>query len=246
MKNFPKYLTTELKLRFRVPVSVFFIFIFPIFLMVVFAESFGQQMPNYIPENISLIMFYAVLSASVVSFSNDISAYKNDNFYFLLERRAGSKIAYLLAQLAAFVLIIFLSTLAILAVAHFRYSYVLPDLGTLLLFYIKLYIYSSPFFLLAIIIGLLSKTASMSSAIATPLMFISYFLGGMMVPYAGFTGTMKTVSGNFFLTQLLSDLTHTLTNNYTVRPNWTLIALSVGVILLVAVFVLRNSAFVRK
>ncbi|MDR2976002.1 MAG: ABC transporter permease, partial [Streptococcaceae bacterium] len=244
--KFPKYLATELKIRFRTPVSVFFIFVFPIFLMIVFAESFGKQMPNYIPENIALIMFYAVLSASVVSFSTDISRYKGDNFYFLLERRAGNKFVYLLAQLVSFVLIIFLSTLAILAVAHYRYSYVLPDLNTLLLFYGKLYLYASPFFLLSIIIGFASKNASMASAVATPLMFISYFLGGMMVPYIGLSGTMKTISGHFFLTQLLSDLTHTLTQTYTVKPNWSLVALSVGAIVLVAFFVLRNSGFVRK
>ncbi|MDR0300001.1 MAG: ABC transporter permease [Streptococcaceae bacterium] len=246
MKNFPKYLLTEIKLRFRIPVSVFFIFIFPLFLMFAFAESFGKKMTNYIPNNIALIMFYAVLSASVVSFSNDISRYKTDNFYFLLERRAGNKFAYLLAQVASFIVIIFMSTLVILALAHYRYHYVLPDLNTLVLFYAKLYLYTLPFFLVAIIIGFASKNISQTSAIAMPLMFISYFFAGMMVPYAGLSGTMKSISGDFFLTQLLSDLTHTLTKTYTVTPNWGLISLSGAMILSVAILVLRKSAFVRK
>ena len=246
MMVFAKYFITELKLRFRIPVSVFFVFIFPLFLMFAFAESFGKQIPNYIPNNISLIMFYAVLSASVVSFSNDISQYKTANFYFLLERRAGNKFLYLLAQVLAFVVIIFLSTLAILAVAHFRYSYSLPNFGTLALFYGKLYLYTLPFFLVAIIIGFISKNVAMASAIGLPVMFVSYFIGGMMVPYSGLSGSLKILSSHFFLTQLLSDLTHTLTDTYTVTPNWSLIGSSIGLIVLVTVFVLYRSSFVRK
>ena len=246
MKNFPKYLVTELKLRFRIPISVFFIFIFPIFLMVAFASSFGRNNPNYMADNIATIMFYAVLSASVVSFSNDISRYKQDNFYFLLERRGGNKLAYLLAQIVGFVVIIFLSTLAILAIAHVQYNYVLPNLSTLIIFYAKLYAYTLPFFLLAIIIGLSVKNSSVASAIGMPVMFISYFLAGMMIPYADLTGSIKALAHNFFLTQLLSDLTHTLTNTYVVTPNWTIISISVSVIVIAAGLVLYKSSLVRR
>lgn len=245
MKSFPKYLATELKLRFRIPISVFFIFIFPIFLMVAFASSFGRNNPHYMANNIATIMFYAVLSASVVSFSNDISRYKQDNFYFLLERRGGNKLAYLFAQIVGFVIIIFLSTLAILAIAHSHYNYTLPDISTLLVFYVKLYAYTLPFFLIAIIIGLSVKNASVASAIGMPVMFISYFLAGMMIPYSELAGGIKTIAHNFFLTQLLSDLTHTLTSTYVVKPNWMTISISISIITVVAAIVLYRSSLMH-
>lgn len=246
MKHFPNYLATELRLRFRIPISVFFIFVFPIFLMVAFASSFGHADPNYVKENIANIMFYGVLSASVTSFSSDISRYKSDNFYFLLERRAGNKFAYMLAQVVAFILIIFASTLVVLGIAHACYHYALPNFATLALFYGKLFLYTLPWFLVAIIIGFSAKNSAVASAIAMPVMFVSYFLAGMMVPYQMLTGTLKRISQHFFLTQMLSDLTHTLGQVNFLPMNALWVSLSLSLLLILAILVLYRNVLVRR
>lgn len=246
MTKFPRYLITELKLRFRIPISVFFIFIFPIFLMVAFASSFGHTDPNYVKNNIANIMFYGVLSASVTSFSTDISRYKQDNFYFLLERRAGNKIAYLLAQIVAFALIIFVASLSVLVIAHFNYHYPIPALSRLIPFYGKLFLYTLPWFFVAIIIGFSAKNSAVASAIAMPIMFVSYFLAGMMVPYQALTGRLQMISKNFFLTQNLSDLTHTLGQPVLVNNNWLQITFSIVLLVALAAFSLYRNVLVRK
>ncbi|MCL2113090.1 MAG: ABC transporter permease [Streptococcaceae bacterium] len=246
MAQFPKYLLTELRLRFRIPISVFFIFIFPIFLMIAFASSFGHADPSYVKNNIAIIMFYGVLSASVTSFSSDISRYKQDNFYFLLERRAGNKIVYLLAQIIAFMLIIFASTLVVLGIAHSVYHYQIPDMAILFPFYSKLFLYTLPWFLVSLIIGFSVKNASVASAIAMPVMFVSFFLSGMMVPYQALSGTFQKLSRKFFLTQNLSDLMHTLGRPAVVSNNWVLIFASIALLFAVATFVLYRNVLVRK
>lgn len=236
--KFFKYFVLELKLRFRNPGEVFFIFIFPIFLMMVFASAFGKNIPNYIPDNIALIMFYGILSASVSSLSVQISEYQSGKIYDLFRQRGITQFLYFIAQILTFMLIIFLSTLAIMAVAHFAYDYEIPKLGTLVIFYGKLYLYSLPFYFVALIIGLLSENTTKAAAIAAPVMFISYFLAGMMVPLSTMSGTMKDIAEQFFLTHLLSDLTHTLTKHYTITPNWTNISISVSLIVAVALLVM--------
>ncbi|GBG97025.1 ABC transporter permease [Lactococcus termiticola] len=223
MKKFMTYLMTELKLRFRIPVSVFFIFIFPIFLMIAFASSFGHADPHYVQDNMAIIMFYGVLSASVTSFSSDLARYKQDNFYFLIERRSGNKLLYLLAQIIAFLIIIFVSTLAVLLVAHLNYHYQLPGLERLLPFYLKLFAYTLPWFLVSLIIGFSAKNSAVASAIAMPVMFVSYFLSGMMVPYSLLTGGLQKIAQHFFLTQNLSDLTASLGQTALVANQWPLI-----------------------
>nr|WP_233181060.1 hypothetical protein [Lactococcus lactis] len=92
------------------------------------------------------------------------------------------------------------------------------------------------------IIGLLAKNTATASAIAMPLMFLSFFFSGMMIPLAQLSGGIRKIADNFFLTQLLSDLNHTLTSNYTVVPNWSRISLSVGLICLLALLVYRRKA----
>ena len=193
--KFLKYFTFELRLRYRNPSQIFFVFIFPLFLMFAFSSSFGKSIPHYIENNI-----------------------------------------------VSFMIIIFCSTLVILVVAHYAYDYEFPKLSLLILFYLKLYLYSIPFCLLAMIIGLLAKNTATASAIAMPLMFLSFFFSGMMIPLAQLSGGIRKIADNFFLTQLLSDLNHTLTSNYTVVPNWSRISLSVGLICLLALLVYRRKA----
>lgn len=242
MMIFFKYFIFELKLRLRNPSQVFFIFIFPIFLMVAFASSFGKNVPNYIPDNIALIMFYSVLSASVTSMSVQISEYHSGQIYSLFRQRGISQLLYLIAQVLTFMLIIFFATIAILLVAHLSYDYEIPAFSTLIIFYLKLYLYSLPFYFIALIIGLLSRNTTTASAIALPLMFVSYFLSGMMVPLSLFSGKLKEIAEHFFLSQLLSDLTYSLTKQQFLQPDWLNIGASVFIIISLSFFVLYQKS----
>ncbi|MFC4651323.1 ABC transporter permease [Lactococcus nasutitermitis] len=239
--TFVSYFLFELHLRFRNPAQIFFIFIFPLFLMVAFASSFGKSIPHYIESNIATIMFYGVLSAAIPSLSVQIAEYQSGKIYQLFSQRGIKRLTYVLAQILSFMLIIFLSTLAVLLVAHLAYSYELPDITTLAIFYGKLYLYAVPFYFIAMIIGMRVKNSATASAVALPVMFISYFLAGMMVPLAELSGNIRHIANHFFLTQLLSDLTHTLTGNYTIVPNWSLIAESVLILLILALLSYRKS-----
>lgn len=240
--KFLKYFTFELRLRYRNPSQIFFVFIFPLFLMFAFSSSFGKSIPHYIENNIASILLYSVLSASLTSLSVQIADYQSGKIYQLFVQRGIKKLFYIIAQIVSFMIIIFCSTLVILVVAHYAYDYEFPKLSLLILFYIKLYLYSIPFCLLAMIIGLLAKNTATASAIAMPLMFLSFFFSGMMIPLAQLSGGIRKIADNFFLTQLLSDLNHTLTSNYTVVPNWSRISLSVGLICLLALLVYRRKA----
>ncbi|WP_240424447.1 ABC transporter permease [Lactococcus allomyrinae] len=246
MNNFSKYLMIELKLRFRVPIQLFFVFGFPIFLMIAFSVIFAKNNPSYLQENLGIIMMYAVLSASIASLSIEISKYNADQYYSMLERRGANKYVYLLAQILGFVLIVFLSSLVILAIAVVVYHYQLPRFGVVLLYYVKLYLYAIPFFLISIIIGFGVKNPAIASSLGLPIMFVSFFLSGMMIPFSQMTGIIRVISANFFLTQLLSALTETLTHHYLLQPNWLEILLSVAVILLLAIYTIRHRSFAKR
>ncbi|MCL2676398.1 MAG: ABC transporter permease [Streptococcaceae bacterium] len=232
--KFIKYFIFELRLRFRNPAQIFFIFIFPLFLMFAFMSSFGK---SEIGNFIAVYMLYGVLSASVTSMSVQIAEYQSGKIYQLFRQRGVGRLTYMMAQILSFMVVIFLSSLAVLALAHFGYDYHLPSLSTLIFFYVKLYLYTIPFYFVAIIVGLLSKNSATASAIALPVMFISYFLSGMMMPLQTMSGQLRHIADNFFLTQLLSDLTATLTKSYTVTPNWRQISGSIMIIILISLYV---------
>lgn len=240
--KFLKYFAFGLRLRYRNPSQIFFVFIFPLFLMFAFSSSFGKSVPHYIENNISSILLYSVLSASLTSLSVQIAEYQSGKIYQLFIQRGIKKIFYIAAQIASFMIIIFCSTIAILLVAHFSYHYDFPKLSILLVFYLKLYLYSLPFCLLAIIIGLLAKNTATASAIAMPIMFLSFFFSGMMIPLSQLSGGIRKIADHFFLTQLLSDLNHTLTSTYTVILNWSVILLSFGVLCLLSIIVYKKKA----
>ncbi|AFW91161.1 ABC transporter permease [Lactococcus cremoris] len=240
--KFLKYFAFGLRLRYRNPSQIFFVFIFPLFLMFAFSSSFGKSVPHYIENNIASILLYSVLSASLTSLSVQIAEYQSGKIYQLFIQRGIKKIFYIAAQIASFMIIIFCSTIAILLVAHFSYHYDFPKLSILLVFYLKLYLYSLPFCLLAIIIGLLAKNTATASAIAMPIMFLSFFFSGMMIPLSQLSGGIRKIADHFFLTQLLSDLNHTLTSTYTVILNWSVILLSFGVLCLLSIIVYKKKA----
>lgn len=143
--KFLKYFAFGLRLRYRNPSQIFFVFIFPLFLMFAFSSSFGKSVPHYIENNIASILLYSVLSASLTSLSVQIAEYQSGKIYQLFIQRGIKKIFYIAAQIASFMIIIFCSTIAILLVAHFSYHYDFPKLSILLVFYLKLYLYSLPF-----------------------------------------------------------------------------------------------------
>lgn len=240
--KFLKYFAFGLRLRYRNPSQIFFVFIFPLFLMFAFSSSFGKSVPHYIENNIASILLYSVLSASLTSLSVQIAEYQSGKIYQLFIQRGIKKIFYIAAQIASFMIIIFCSTIAILLVAHFSYHYDFPKLSILLVFYLKLYLYSLPFCLLAIIIRLLAKNTATASAIAMPIMFLSFFFSGMMIPLSQLPGGIRKIADHFFLTQLLSDLNHTLTSTYTVILNWSVILLSFGVLCLLSIIVYKKKA----
>ncbi|MCT0499069.1 ABC transporter permease [Lactococcus cremoris] len=240
--KFLKYFAFGLRLRYRNPSQIFFVFIFPLFLMFAFSSSFGKSVPHYIENNIASILLYSVLSASLTSLSVQIAEYQSGKIYQLFIQRGIKKIFYIAAQIASFMIIIFCSTIAILLVAHFSYHYDFPKLSILLVFYLKLYLYSLPFCLLAIIIRLLAKNTATASAIAMPIMFLSFFFSGMMIPLSQLSGGIRKIADHFFLTQLLSDLNHTLTSTYTVILNWSVILLSFGVLCLLSIIVYKKKA----
>ena len=226
--KFLKYFAFGLRLRYRNPSQIFFVFIFPLFLMFAFSSSFGKSVPHYIENNIASILLYSVLSASLTSLSVQIAEYQSGKIYQLFIQRGIKKIFYI--------------AIAILLVAHFSYHYDFPKLSILLVFYLKLYLYSLPFCLLAIIIGLLAKNTATASAIAMPIMFLSFFFSGMMIPLSQLSGGIRKIADHFFLTQLLSDLNHTLTSTYTVILNWSVILLSFGVLCLLSIIVYKKKA----
>lgn len=240
--KFLKYFAFGLRLRYRNPSQIFFVFIFPLFLMFAFSSSFGKSVPHYFENNISSILLYSVLSASLTSLSVQIAEYQSGKIYQLFIQRGIKKIFYIAAQIASFMIIIFCSTITILLVAHFSYHYDFPKLSILLVFYLKLYLYSLPFCLLAIIIRLLAKNTATASAIAMPIMFLSFFFSGMMIPLSQLSGGIRKIADHFFLTQLLSDLNHTLTSTYTVILNWSVILLSFGVLCLLSIIVYKKKA----
>ena len=81
--KFLKYFTFELRLRYRNPSQIFFVFIFPLFLMFAFSSSFGKSIPHYIENNIASILLYSVLSASLTSLSVQIADYQSGKIYQL-------------------------------------------------------------------------------------------------------------------------------------------------------------------
>jgi ABC-2 type transport system permease protein len=239
--TFSKYFFFELRLRFRNPAQIFFIFIFPIFLMVAFVSSIGKSIPNFLDFDLPTIMMYAVLSASITSLSVQISEYQTNKLYTLFTQQGVQRSIYMIAQILSFLLVILLSTFAIFGVAHFVYNYQFPAFSKLLIFYTKLILYTIPFYFVALFIGLRSKNSTTASAIATPVMFVSFFLSGMMIPLSQLSGTLQDIAKNFFLTQLLSDLTHTLTGSYSVTPNWSTIVSSILVILFLGCYTYRKT-----
>lgn len=93
--KFLKYFAFELRLRYRNPSQIFFVFIFPLFLMFAFSSSFGKSVPHYIENNIASILLYSVLSASLTSLSVQIAEYQSGKIYQLFIQRGIKKIFYI-------------------------------------------------------------------------------------------------------------------------------------------------------
>lgn len=74
--------------------------------MFAFPQALEKAFP-YIENNISSILLYSVLSASLTSLSVQIAEYQSGKIYQLFIQRGIKKIFYIAAQIASFMIIIF-------------------------------------------------------------------------------------------------------------------------------------------
>lgn len=219
--NMLKYLKIEFKVTLRDPALLFFVLIFPTMLLVFFTSTLGSGQTDlgglkYVDWYLPSVFMYAIISSSLPGFAQIVHQYQTQNIYMIYRNKGISVVVYLIAQIIIQLLIVLISVTIALLVAKFVFDARLTDAGHFVILYSQIIMSCCILYLGGATLGLLFKTSGATSAVATVLMFILYFLSGMMIPLLQFNDTLRGGATKLITTAMISDFSYTLNGKYLV------------------------------
>lgn len=239
--NMLKYLKLEFKMTMRDPALLFFVILFPTMLLVFFTSTLGSGKTDlgglkYVDWYLPSVFMYAIISSSLPGFAQIVHQYKTENIYTVYKNKGISVGMYLIVQIIVQIFIVLVSVTLALLVAKFGFDAQLTDIQHLFILYGQIIVSCCILYLAGASIGLLFKTSGATSAVATVVMFIIYFLSGMMIPLLQFNDTLRGGATKLITTAMISDFSYTLNGSYLVShitnneihyfiPDWWLIPL---------------------
>lgn len=198
MRGFTKLLLTNFKLYLREPISVFFTLAFAPMLVVIFGAMFGNEptpmfagrgsMDVSIPSYISLI----IASVGIMSIPINLSSQKESGVLRRFQASPLKPLAYILADLAANLIVTILGIIILLLVGklmyavHFEGSVILV-MGTVLLGCLAM-------FAIGYLIAALAPSARTGQVIGMVLLYPMIFISGSGMPLEIMPETIRTVA----------------------------------------------------
>lgn len=196
MKKLIEYMWIELKVQFRIPISLFFTICFPIMLLTVFVIANGN---NKIYDNIHFIDVYlpvmvllSLFSSGITAFSVIVAGNRSEKVWQIYRLRGFKLYQIILAQLFVNIVVSFISLVLLVLFAKFVFNAHIPNTKDLFQFFIIWLIIALSIFLLGFLIGVFCRNEKNAQAISTPIMFVLMFLSGIMINENIFPETIKT------------------------------------------------------
>lgn len=188
MNKLLQFTFLEFKMVFRVPISIFFSFLFPQLLL--FTLMTTSQNP-IISGNVHFVDIYfpslsllTLLTSGITSFSILVSINRSEKFWqtYILK---GFKLYHIIfSQLFVYIILSFISTLLVIISSNLFYRLILPSFNDFIIFCLLWFLSAFIIFLIGFFIGSFSKNEKVAQQTSTVIMFV------LMV----FTGTFGNIS----------------------------------------------------
>ncbi|MDH2442635.1 ABC transporter permease [Amnibacterium sp. CER49] len=199
----------ELRSYFRAPDAVFFAFLFPTLIFVIFAAAFsasgtigagpdgrgGVTFPAYYLPG---LVASGILLSGVQNLAIDIAGERSDG---TLQRLGGTPLpvtAYLLGKVGTVVVTAVAQLVLLLAVAHLLFGVALP--GTVALWGRFAWIFAASVVMsVALGVGMsgLPRSGRSATAVVVPILLVLQFISGVYFRFAELPGWLQTVAGIF-------------------------------------------------
>ncbi|MFX0549373.1 ABC transporter permease [Hathewaya histolytica] len=248
MRQLSRLIIIELRTFFKIGISFFFSFLFPVMLMVIVMLSSENPM---ITENYYLINKYVVISfviglvpLSLVSFPISVAS---DFEYGVIERFTLFNIKPSKVFLSKFIVNIFFVILQFFFICLFAtiFKFKFPPIGILTKFFMIYLFTSLSLFLLGWILAYILKRVSKVQVVGMSLMFVFLAFSGAFGEFNNLPGYFKYI--NFFIPTY--DLTNNLTSFWlgqSVNILSIVLKYSVfnGILLIISVVISRNKKLI--
>jgi ABC-2 type transport system permease protein len=198
MRGFAKLLFTNCKLYFREPISVFFTLAFAPMLVVIFGAIFGNapspmfagrgSMDISIPSYISLI----IASVGIMSIPINLSSQKESGVLRRFQATPLKPLAYILADLAANLLVTILGIIILLMVGKLLYD--VHFSGSVLSVMMAVLLGCLAMFAIGYLIAALAPSARIGQVIGMILLYPMIFISGSGMPLEIMPETIRTVA----------------------------------------------------
>jgi ABC-2 type transport system permease protein len=199
----------EIRSYFRASDAVFFTFLFPTMIFVLFAAVFSSTGKvggdGHGHGGITLAAYYlpglvasGILLSGVQNLGIDIAGERSDG---TLKRLGGSPlpmISYFLGKVGVVLVTALAQLVLLLGVAHFVFGVTLPDTADLWVRFAWIFILSV---LMSVVLGVgisgLPRSGRSASAVIVPILLVLQFISGVYFSFADLPDWLKTVAGIF-------------------------------------------------
>jgi ABC-2 type transport system permease protein len=200
----------ELKLLFREPFTLLFVFVFPIVVLLVLSGVFGteaeEEWGGTTPSNYYVAAYIGTVIAalSLVSVPVHLASYRERGILRRFTASSVSAQAVLLSQLIVGVILATVGSIALIIAAALIYDIEFPiSLAGMIVSFL---IGAVSFVALGLLLGSLMPTARSAQAIGLGLFFPMWMLSGTGPPPEVMTSTMQSISDFLPMTRLVSAL----------------------------------------
>lgn len=192
------YLITNIKMIFRIPLTVFFSIVYPIMMMFIIVFSYGNI---DIGEGFHLIDKYFIISIglgilplSLVSFPVWIASEIQDNSMKRMQYFRVSFFSIICSDIIAFFLIGIFSMIIDTVLGFLVFGLKIPNILYFLCFYLQCFISLVVYMLLGGLIAITLKKVHLVMPCGLVLMFALYMICGAFISYDELPDTIKSIS----------------------------------------------------
>lgn len=218
MNKMLHYFWIDLKMMFRVPLSLFFTTLFPQLLMIVLVSTNNNPI---IYENIhqvdvlipSLCLF-SLFSSGIIGFSNVIGINKEKKLLEMYKLKGLNPSHILSMQLLTNMILSFISMILVIITSKLFYNAIIPSFNLLIKFFLVWILAAIIMFAIGFIIGIFSKNGKVSQTISTPVSFVLMTISGVLANITTFPSNVLRIVRYNPTTQVY----YYLFNNWAAKP----------------------------
>ncbi|MEV7694481.1 ABC transporter permease [Microbacterium sp. NPDC089189] len=204
----------EVKGYFRQGDSVFFTFLFPVVLLLIFSLAFSAQTYGGEGDEISAAAFYlpsmvaaGLLLSGVQSLAIDIAMERSDGTLKRLGGTPLSPVSYFIGKLGMVLVTGILQAGLLIAVAALGFGVALPSTPERWLTFAWVFVLGvTTCAILGIGLSALPRTGRSATAVVLPIVLILQFVSGVFIPFAGLPAWLQTVASIFPLRWLVQGM----------------------------------------